>query len=95
MPRKAAQEAIEWTEADRLRSLLGVGSIATMIHTVHRVGGSERFRVGLSEPPSFVEHDDPPSVPRSIPAGGVAVNDPLSGGVLLRSITRVRDGKQA
>jgi hypothetical protein len=59
MPRKAAQEAIEWTEADRFRPLLGVGSIAAMVHTVHRVGGPERSRVSLGEPPSFIEHDDP------------------------------------
>lgn len=59
MPRKAEQEAIEWTEADRFRPLLGFGSIATMIHTIHRVGWPERSRVSLGEPPTFVEQDDP------------------------------------
>jgi len=59
MPRKAAQEAIEWPETDRIRPRLGVGSIAAMIHTVHQVGGPEGSRVSLGEPPSFIEHDDP------------------------------------
>jgi hypothetical protein len=58
MPRKAAQEAIERTEADRLRPVLRLGRIATMIHTVHGVGGPERSRVSLCEPPAFFEHDD-------------------------------------
>jgi hypothetical protein len=39
MPRKAAQQAIEWTEADGFRPVLGLGRIATMIDVVHRVGG--------------------------------------------------------
>lgn len=29
-----------------------------MIHIVHRVGGPERSRVSLSEPPAFFERDD-------------------------------------
>jgi len=58
MPGKAAQETVEWTEADRFRPVLGLGRIATMIHVVHRVGGPERSRVSLGEPPAFFEHDD-------------------------------------
>lgn len=58
MPRKTAQEAVEWAKADRFRPVLGSGSISTMIHIVHRVGGPKRSRVSLGEPPAFFEHDD-------------------------------------
>lgn len=58
MPRKAAQEAVERAEADRFRPVLGLGSIATMIHIIHRVSGPERSRVSLGKPPAFFEHDD-------------------------------------
>lgn len=58
MPMKAAQQAIEWTEADGLRPVLGLGRIATMIDVVHRVGGPERSRVSLGKAPAFLEHDD-------------------------------------
>nr|BFF15571.1 hypothetical protein GCM10025699_68740 [Microbacterium flavescens] len=58
VPREAAQEAVEWTEADRFRPVLGSGCISTMIHIVHRVSGPERSRVSLGEPPAFFEHDD-------------------------------------
>jgi hypothetical protein len=58
MPGKAAKQAVEWTEADRFRPMLGLGSITTMINIVHRLGGPERSRVSLGEPPAFFEHDD-------------------------------------
>ena len=58
MPRKATQEAIEWTEADPFRPLLSLRSITTMVHVIHRVGGSKRSRVSLGGPPTFFEHDD-------------------------------------
>jgi len=53
MPGKAAKQAVEWAEADRFRPVLGLGSIATMIHIVHRLGRPERSRVSLGEPPAF------------------------------------------
>jgi hypothetical protein len=61
MPREAMQEALERTEADRFRPVLGPGRIATMIHVVHRVGRPERSRVSLGEPPGrattkLIEH---------------------------------------
>jgi hypothetical protein len=58
MPGKAAKQAVEWTEADRFRPVLGLWSIATMMLIVHRLGGPERSRVSCGEPPAFFEHDD-------------------------------------
>jgi hypothetical protein len=58
MPRKAEQEAVTWTEADRFRPALGLGSITTVIDIIHPISGPERSRISLGAPPAFLEHDD-------------------------------------
>jgi len=58
MPGKTTQEAVQHAESDRFTPTLCLGSVTAMVDIVHRVGGPQRSRVSLGEPPAFLEHGD-------------------------------------